>query len=1413
MRANHQGSLDTAPDFQPHIQEILDPSATKVAVLVTNEFAEIAQSGGIGTYYSTLSQQLEAEGWTVILLLCQTEKTFKGETSFDGVHHVFSTREIPQILILQFLQEQILAQTRQNEISRSFDRESFGCLFFLEAIAQHCADAVIYAEFPEIWGMGYRTLQAQQCGLLASHCFVGVTAHGPFEWLREGNRQYAIENPQWLVQAYHYERFSFENANIAYTPSRFLAAQLTSYGWKTDRACHLPYFIPNLETPATDRSARQLSSEVGTFYKTSVQSLELKPRPPRPSSVVNLGENSLIPTPPAEVQRHSIPLVFFGRLEERKGLLTFIEAARSLPPQTAEQFQFIFLGQAVELQSPQLYGLSSPEYIQRELGDFDICIETGLARQAALQYISQLNSPIICLASAQENFPNAALEMGQLPLHLVVADAGGWRETLSLVQRNEGVHWFVPGSPQALAAAIARAVCTHRERPAVADRAQLQQTNQSLLDRRLEFMSEAFLDAAPKEAQRPKVAIAVLCWPSSPTLLDCLQRLAQQTYDNLEIVVLSPNSEEIAGEIAQLQTKFPAFKYLSADPHLSLGGAYNHIIAQIEADYLLPLLSDRLLDPRLVATLVTAITEAEAAIAVCPIAELQPTGELGHITLIDGNLLNLLEFKFRHDLVALFKTDFLHQFPYCAERNLQALNWHLFAAAIATDTPIAYYPYPLYCIHANAAPIASESWPKERYYLRQYLLQIEPARWEKRQINVLLTGFEQLLQAPSLNGQWGIANVDLSSPQNQAWQLTAQQLHAQLAQTQSQLTALQDWNQQLQDWNQQLQDWNQQLQTGKDWLEGQWQTWMLRAQKAEWEWQRWYALVEEMQRSKFWQLRNRWFKFKQKLGKIGDDPLQSLPQFSATPGVGAFVARIAGQKIRFFQPAAPETPLVSIISTCFEEFYYIETTYRSVVNQTLQNFEWIVVDDGSEEAESRDFLAALPQRTAKIRLLSQPSHQGKAASYNCAIAQARGKYLCFLDIGGILDPTYLEKCVLVLETRPEVGFVNSYSIAFQGREQWWNTRLSQKSAIFEQQGMWSHPVYRQAEFESGGGFDESLRWEADWERCLRAIARGQMGWTIREYLDCYRCTPKTTPAIAPEPDETAAAEIEAIRERDRAFFDAPPSISLDSQPLDLDALQFRFDISPTFKEVKGTRLLLFCSDLDNHDVARWNCELVKSLEQRGFEIAIATTDRSNHTLQEFFYPAAPQIFHLPHLLEEVRWLAFSRYLVAQRQIDGVIISGANLAYYFLPLLRAEFPQLALLDYTHPKGATGQNFQFHTLSCQFSQYLDRQLVSSHHQAQEYRSWKGSDRAQIEVCYTLDEVELAVRDAIAQRQTVTAEYGVEGDREALLLLLEYLQEPPQETQPAAKETEPSSELSGRELLALLFGKIQKRYTVFK
>jgi thioesterase domain-containing protein/ectoine hydroxylase-related dioxygenase (phytanoyl-CoA dioxygenase family)/glycosyltransferase involved in cell wall biosynthesis len=1338
--------------FKPEFSAKFNPSAQKIAVLVSNEFEGFSKNGGIGTYTTTLSQKLVADGWTVILLLCQAETQFQGEPTFGEVHHVFSTHETAQVLTLKPIHQQILTQTQQNDLANSFDHQSFCCLFFIQAIISIFPDAVVYAEFPEIWGFGYRTIQAKRSGLLGNSCLIGVTAHGSFEWLHEVNSRYRLEQPHWLSQAYHYEQFSYENADITYSPSHFLKSKLSSYGWKTAHAKHLPYFVPTIARSPTSLRSRGSEQQI----------------------------------------------VFFSRLEERKGLCTFLEAIKLLNPTIAPQIHLTFIGKIIPLQSSHLEHPNSQQYLDRELGNaFSYTLLSDLSSQEAIKAIADLPHPIVCLISLQENFPNTALEMGQLPVSLVVSDTGGFRETLGLIERSDAVHWFQPGNADALAQALTQAIHAYPENPAILEQTEIDSINHHLLNQRLEFMSQAFLEAAPKEPTTPTVTIALVCWQSATTLLECLTSLVAQTYEQFNVIVWSAISadESIQAAIAQAQTQFPQHKYLTSDLS-SLGEIYNHLVDQSTGEYFLLFSAAQIATPDLVENLVAAVGEADAVAVVCP--QMIAAGETPEaITLIDGNLLKLLEFNHHYDLTALFSKAFLKEFRYSQERGLQALNWQLFAAAIATNQAIAYYPYPLYAIRPDSQSIIpAANLAKERYYLRQYLFQIKPEQWNQRQINMLLTGFEQLAQAPSSiqpqNWQAMPPANPSSSPQDQAWMMTAQQMHTELTQSQNRLK--------------EIEAWNRELRTGKDWLESQWQTWMLRGQKAEWDLGVARSLISQMQGSKFWKLRQAWFKLKRKLGRISADPIQPNAH-ALTPGVQEFVARIAGQKVRFFQPIAPRIPVVSIISSCFEDYQHVETTYRSLINQTLQNFEWIIVDDGSINPAANAFITSLPQRTAKIRVLSHASHQGMAASYNTAIAQANSDYLCFLDFGGILDPTYLEKCVLFLETHPQVSVVNSYAIVFQAQEHWWQPHLNQPQSLFAQTGLISHPVYRKTDFEQVGGFDDSLQQLAEWERALKSLAQQQIGWTIPEYLDCYRSTDENTPAAQHHTPEVQQA-IATIHSRYQTFFTAAPATSLEPQPLNLNTLNFRLNVdNQRMIPNPGKRILLFCDALGSSEIDQWNLDLVLLLEQRGYDVAVVTTSPSDHPWQEFFYRATPDIFHLPNLFDRSHWLAFIRYILTSRQIDGVLIAGSEVAYAFLPLLRARFPQVALLDYTHASNAIAQDNGFSPIHS-LSQSLDYRLVASYHQARESASSHATFHPKPKVCSTQAEVEIVLADAMKVRQTVVPTKINAESKEALALLLEDLQEPIAEHQPPITEAEAPAEPTIRQLLKLLVKKLVKR-----
>jgi O-antigen biosynthesis protein len=735
--------------FKPGVT--IPADSQKIAVLATNEFEGFSKNGGIGSYYATLSQHLAANGWCVILLLCQNEETLGKDVHPPSVHHVFSTQKIDQILDLQPIHQTILTQFHQATVERWFDEESFRCAFFMQALCHHCPDAVVYVEFPEIWGFGYRTIQMKRSGVLNESCLVGVTSHGGFEWLRETNQQYLPAQTRWLWQAYHYEQFSYEQANITFFPSHFLKEKYASYGWKTDQARHQPYFVPILPPPSEPGVEAQL----------------------------------------AKVIAHKIPIVFFGRLEERKGLCTFVEAIQSLDSDLRDRLHVIFLGKFVWLQSPGLKHLESQEYIAQSWGDrVSYTLLSDQSSQQALQLIQQLEHPIVCLTSLQENFPNTALEVGQIPVRLVVSDTGGLRETLQLVNRDDGVYWFEPGHAHSLAQGLKQAI-EALPSPAVARPAELQHINQYLLQQRLESMNQAFLQCAPKATPDSSVLVCVAWLTPDQALSDCLESLTYQTHKNLEVVVLYPAQWDADFlPLLAAQQRFPTCRFVSIDH--SLGQACNQFIDS--ADYFLQFSADSLALPWMVENFVNVANQANAMVVMCPQTQTKH-GEIALTNLMDSSLLKLLELNYHFDSCALFSRSLLQQFRYLEQLNIDALNWQIIAAAIATGKPTAYYPYPLFLSGENAIALAPAQLPKERYHIRQYLSQIAPAQWLPRQLHLMLTGIEQLLQSEGqhMHRIWSLeqetanyqTQLDIWTTRSQAWMKTAQQTQDELDKIQS----------------------------------------------------------------------------------------------------------------------------------------------------------------------------------------------------------------------------------------------------------------------------------------------------------------------------------------------------------------------------------------------------------------------------------------------------------------------------------------------------------------------------------------------------------------------------------------------------------------------------------------------------
>jgi len=203
------------------------------------------------------------------------------------------------------------------------------------------------------------------------------------------------------------------------------------------------------------------------------------------------------------------------------------------------------------------------------------------------------------------------------------------------------------------------------------------------------------------------------------------------------------------------------------------------------------------------------------------------------------------------------------------------------------------------------------------------------------------------------------------------------------------------------------------------------------------------------------------------------------------------------------------SPLISVVIPAYNAEKYVEEAIDSVLNQTFQDFEIIVVDDGSKDFTKEKVLNIADTR---IRYIHK-ENGGPSSARNTGIKSARGKYIALLDYDDIWMPQKLERQLAKFNLEPDLGLVYSWVqsinpdgshrfVAKPETEGWVYNDLIIDN--FQHNG--SVQLIRKECFEKAGYFDESLLNVQDWEMWLRLAKYYKFG-VVREILVKYRVRP------------------------------------------------------------------------------------------------------------------------------------------------------------------------------------------------------------------------------------------------------------------------------------------------------------------
>jgi len=136
------------------------------------------------------------------------------------------------------------------------------------------------------------------------------------------------------------------------------------------------------------------------------------------------------------------------------------------------------------------------------------------------------------------------------------------------------------------------------------------------------------------------------------------------------------------------------------------------------------------------------------------------------------------------------------------------------------------------------------------------------------------------------------------------------------------------------------------------------------------------------------------------------------------------LARLKPRRRRAAMRPPAGLPLVSAIVPYYRASRYVLDTVESLLEQTYRRLEIVLVNDGSFEDD--DWVVAKLAARAPVVVVTQ-MNSGLGAARNFGVSQTRGRYVFPLDADNLAHPAFVERCVDVLEHRPEVAYVTSWS--------------------------------------------------------------------------------------------------------------------------------------------------------------------------------------------------------------------------------------------------------------------------------------------------------------------------------------------------------------------------------------------------
>jgi GT2 family glycosyltransferase len=223
---------------------------------------------------------------------------------------------------------------------------------------------------------------------------------------------------------------------------------------------------------------------------------------------------------------------------------------------------------------------------------------------------------------------------------------------------------------------------------------------------------------------------------------------------------------------------------------------------------------------------------------------------------------------------------------------------------------------------------------------------------------------------------------------------------------------------------------------------------------------------------------------------------------------------------------------VSVVTSVYNGEAYLEECVNSILNQTFQDFEYIILDNGSTDS-TPEILDGYTD--SRIRIVHQ-ENLGIAGSLNKGVDLSNGDLILRLDADDYSIPKRLEKQLTFMDRHPEIVLCGSRFKVLLGNETFDQTiDFIEENAVIRKTMVCFNPfahstvIYRKKAFIESGGYNKKFKYSQDYDLWLRLLECGE-AHILKDILTTIRLS-----AQSGSNENRKAMKLEALRIRWNAF--------------------------------------------------------------------------------------------------------------------------------------------------------------------------------------------------------------------------------------------------------------------------------------